>query len=74
MRNHLDRLFPVDSATRGLARELYASVRDAPLICPHGHTDPRWFADDAAFSDATSVFVTSDPYVLRLLHGHGVPL
>ncbi|ANY84084.1 glucuronate isomerase (plasmid) [Microvirga ossetica] len=74
MLSHSDRLFPADPEIRALARDLHASVRDAPLICPHGHTDPRWFADDAAFSDATSVFVTSDPYVLRLLHGHGVPL
>ncbi len=74
MLTHPDRLFPADAATRALARELYGSVRNAPLICPHGHTDPRWFADDAAFTDATSVFVTSDPYILRLLHGHGIPL
>lgn len=69
-----DRLFPADLTTRALARELHASVQDAPLICPHGHTDPRWFAENAAFSDANSLFVTSDPYVLRLLHGHGVAL
>ena len=71
---HPDRLFPADPPARALARELHASVRDAPLICPHGHTDPRWFAADEAFGDATSVFVTSDPYMLRLLHGHGIPL
>jgi glucuronate isomerase len=74
MLSHSDRLFPADPVTRAIARELHASVHNAPLICPHGHTDPRWFADDATFADATSVFVTSDPYILRLLHGHGVPL
>jgi len=71
---HPDRLFPVDETTRTLARELHASVQDAPLICPHGHTDPRWFSRNEAFTDAASVFVTADPYVLRLLHGHGVAL
>jgi len=69
-----DRLFPADPATRMLARELHASVRGAPLICPHGHVDPRLFAEDAPFSDAASLLVASDPYVLRLLHGHGIPL
>ncbi|OJF90281.1 hypothetical protein AX760_24265 [Pararhizobium antarcticum] len=59
---------------RAIARQLYDSVKDLPLICPHGHTDPRWFALNEQFSDATSLFVTSDPYILRLLHGHGVPL
>ena len=71
---HPDRLFPIDPAARGLARELHASIRDAPLISPHGHTDPRWFSRNEAFADAASVFVTADPYVLRLLHGHGVAL
>jgi len=74
MASHPDRLFPLDEATRSLARELHASVSCLPLICPHGHTDPRWFSRDEAFTDATSVFVTADPYVLRLLHGHGVAL
>ncbi|WP_426233377.1 glucuronate isomerase [Pararhizobium sp. DWP3-4] len=74
MELHPDRLFPADEKMRAIARQLYASVKDLPLICPHGHTDPRWFALNEQFSDATSLFVTSDPYILRLLYGHGVPL
>ncbi|MEJ1996890.1 MAG: glucuronate isomerase, partial [Maritimibacter sp.] len=34
-----DRLFPVESKLRGLARALYETVADAPIISPHGHTD-----------------------------------
>ena len=41
---HPDRLFPPDETTRAIARRLHNAVRDLPLISPHGHTDPAWFA------------------------------
>ena len=41
-----DRLFSPEPTQRRLAQELYATVRDLPLICPHGHVDPRLFADE----------------------------
>ncbi|WP_085877449.1 glucuronate isomerase [Roseisalinus antarcticus] len=69
-----DRLFPTDPAVRSLARELYQAVRDLPIISPHGHTDPRWFAENAAFSDPASLFVTPDHYVFRMLHSQGIAL
>ena len=50
MNLHPDRLFPADAATRGLARRLYATVKDLPIVSPHGHTDPQWFADDTPFA------------------------
>ena len=69
-----DRLFPPDPVTRGLARALYTRVRDLPIISPHGHTDARWFAEDAAFPDPAQLFVTPDHYVFRMLHSQGVSL
>ncbi len=69
-----DRLFPIDSKTRGLARALYDTVADAPIISPHGHTDPRWFAEDQPFPDPAQLFVVPDHYVFRMLHSQGVPL
>ena len=69
-----DRLFPVESATRGLARALYDTVRDLPIISPHGHTDPRWYAEDAAFPDPAQLFVTPDHYVFRMLCSQGIAL
>ena len=42
---HPDRLFPAEPAAREVAHRLYADVRDLPIVSPHGHTDPRWFAD-----------------------------
>ncbi len=69
-----DRLFPVDEGTRALARSLYATVKDLPIISPHGHTDPRWFAENEPFPDPAQLFVTPDHYVFRMLHSQGIPL
>src|SRR5579863_5785457 len=52
-----DRLFPADPGTRAVARRLYNTVRALPIISPHGHTDPRWFADNAAFGDPVSLLL-----------------
>lgn len=69
-----DRLFPIDEGTRALARSLYATVKDLPIISPHGHTDPRWFAENEPFPDPAQLFVTPDHYVFRMLHSQGIPL
>ncbi|MFN3613391.1 MAG: glucuronate isomerase, partial [Rubrimonas sp.] len=68
---HPDRLFPSEPRTRDLARALYDTVRDAPIVSPHGHCDPAWFAQDAAFPDPARLFVTPDHYVLRMLYSQG---
>jgi glucuronate isomerase len=69
-----DRLFPADARTREIARQLYASVKDLPIISPHGHTDPRWYAEDLPFPDPTELFVTPDHYIFRMLHAQGISL
>lgn len=69
---HPDRLFPVEPAVRAVARALYESVTELPIISPHGHTDPVWFAENQSFSDAASLFLTPDHYVLRLLRSRGI--
>ena len=71
---HPDRLLPADPTTRGIARRLYAAVRDLPIISPHGHVPPDWIADDVPFGDPTSLLISPDHYVTRLLHANGVPL
>jgi glucuronate isomerase len=69
---HPDRLFPEDAGTRRIARGLYDGVADLPIISPHGHTDPAWFAGNAAFTDAAELFLTPDHYVLRMLRSQGI--
>ncbi len=69
-----DRFFPADAATRAIARGLFARVETLPILSPHGHTDPKWFAADAPFEDATSLFLWPDHYVLRMLYSQGITL
>ena len=71
---HSDRLFPAERTTREIARRLYAEIKDLPILSPHGHTDPAWFATDAPFEDAASLLIVPDHYVFRMLHSQGVPL
>src|ERR1041384_2831971 len=71
---HEDRLFPVEPGERAIARRLYAEVRDLPIISPHGHTDPAWFADNAPFADPASLLIVPDHYVFRMLYSQGIPL
>jgi len=71
---HPDRLLPTDDHQRTIARALYESVKDLPIISPHGHTDPEWFATDAPFTDPVSLFITPDHYVFRMLYSQGIAL
>jgi glucuronate isomerase len=71
---HPDRLFPSDPATRAIARELYGVVKGLPIVSPHGHTDPAWFATNANFGNAAELLLAPDHYVFRMLYSQGVPL
>jgi glucuronate isomerase len=71
---HPDRLFPAEETTRAIARRLYAGVKDLPIVSPHGHTDPAWFATDAAFTNPAELLIIPDHYVFRMLMSQGVPL
>jgi glucuronate isomerase len=71
---HLDRLFPSDPRTRDVARALYQPIRDLPIISPHGHTDPSWFAYDEPFSDPASLLIIPDHYAFRMLMSQGIAL
>ncbi|MBV1707658.1 MAG: glucuronate isomerase [Hyphomicrobiales bacterium] len=71
---HPDRLFPADAATRAVARQLYALVERLPIVSPHGHTDPRWFAENEAFPDPATLLVKPDHYIFRMLYSQGVKL
>lgn len=69
-----DRLFASDPDQRSIARALYATVADLPIVSPHGHTDPRWFADNQPWTDATSLLLQPDHYIFRMLYSQGVAL
>jgi glucuronate isomerase len=69
-----DRFFPAGTETRAVARRLYESVAALPIVSPHGHTDPAWYAKDEAFPDPAALFVKPDHYVTRMLYSQGVRL
>jgi glucuronate isomerase len=69
-----DRFFPADAGTRAVARALFKRVETLPILSPHGHTDPKWFASDAPFEDATSLLLWPDHYITRMLYSQGITL
>lgn len=71
---HPDRLFSPEPTQRAIARRLYAEIASLPIVSPHGHTDPAWFATDAPFENATELLLVPDHYVFRMLYSQGVDL
>lgn len=69
-----DRLFPSEPKQRGLARALFDTVADLPIVSPHGHCDPQWFAENNRFPNPAELFVVPDHYVFRMLVSQGVPM
>lgn len=67
-------LLPADTVTRPIARRLYSAVRDLPLISPHGHSNPEWFASNEPFPDPVSLLIIPDHYVFRMLYSQGISL
>ncbi|MDE2855915.1 MAG: glucuronate isomerase [Chloroflexota bacterium] len=72
MRN---RYFSSEPAQNSAALALYESVKDLPLICPHGHVDPRLFADpDYQFGSPVDLLIIPDHYIFRMLYSQGLSL
>jgi glucuronate isomerase len=69
-----NRLFPAEGAARAVAVKLYESIAGLPIISPHGHTDPAWFADNKPFPNPTALFLQPDHYIFRMLYSQGVSL
>ena len=71
---HEDRYFDSDPTIRRYARSLYDETRALPIVSPHGHVDTAILAKNEAFTDPSSLIVTPDHYVLRMLYSRGVQL
>lgn len=71
---HPERLFPVESKARDICCELYQSVANLPIVSPHGHTDPKWFSLNQAFSNPTNLLLTPDHYLVRMLYSQGISM
>src|SRR5215211_7206206 len=71
---HEDRYFDPDPTIRRHARALYDETRRLPIVSPHGHVDAAILANDDAFADPTSLIITPEHYILRMLYSRGVLL
>ncbi|MFZ0295168.1 MAG: glucuronate isomerase [Candidatus Sulfotelmatobacter sp.] len=71
---HSDRLLPAEPDTRKIARALYESVRNLPIVSPHGHTQAAWFARNEPFPNPAALLVQPDHYIFRMLYSQGVSL
>jgi glucuronate isomerase len=71
---HEDRFFDPDPQVRRIARELFEETRRLPLICPHGHVDPRLLAENQPFPEPGELLITPDHYIFRMLYSRGLPM
>lgn len=71
---HSQRLFPANPTTRAIASQLYDTVKDLPIVSPHGHTEARWFARNEPFPDPATLLIQPDHYIFRMLYSQGIPL
>ena len=71
---HDDRFFDSEPEIRAIARELYQSVKDLPLVSPHGHVDPEIFADNKPFPNPTQLIIIPDHYIFRVLYSQGISM
>jgi len=69
-----DRYLGSNIEERKIARELFDIVKDLPLICPHGHVDPKIFAENKPFPDPAELLIIPDHYVFRMLYSQGIDL
>ena len=53
---------------------MYQLAAAYPLVCPHGHVDPRLLALDEPFPDPATLIVIPDHYIVRMLYSQGVPM
>lgn len=70
-----DRYLGIDPAHKQIAGELYESIANSPLVCPHGHVDPRLFSDpNYSFGTPTEMIIIPDHYIFRMLYSQGIPM
>ena len=69
-----DRFFDPSPSIRTIARKLYRSVKNLPIISPHGHVDPNIFVENEPFPNPTELFLIPDHYIYRMLYSQGISL
>jgi glucuronate isomerase len=68
------RYFDSGKEIRKIAMELYGGVKDLPIVCPHGHVDPSYLAENKSYPDPTELILIPDHYFFRMLYSQGIKL
>lgn len=70
-----DRYFSPDPAQRHIAHHLYKQVKELPLVCPHGHVDPRLLAaPHYEWGTPIDLLIIPDHYIFRMFYSQGIAL
>lgn len=69
-----DRFFDPNPTIRKIAREIYESIQNMPIISPHGHVDPSILSENKPFPNPTQLFLTPDHYLFRMLYSQGISM
>src|SRR5262245_14465107 len=70
-----NRYFTTEARPNEVAAHLYQRVANLPLICPHGHVNPKLFTNpDYSFGSPAELFLIPDHYVFRMLYSQGIPM
>ena len=70
-----DRFFSAEPVQRKIARQLYDSVLNLPIVCPCIRLDSWLLPDkDPDGRDPCELLIFSDEYILRRLHSQGINL
>lgn len=69
-----DRFFSPNPQVRKISKEIYESIKDLPIISPHGHVDPSIFVENKPFPNPTQLFLIPDHYLFRMLYSQGIPM
>ena len=69
---HPDRALPAEPGLRAVARRIYGSTMELPVVSMHGHVPVEVLADNDAFPDPAQLLITPDHYVTRMLVSQGM--
>jgi glucuronate isomerase len=69
-----DRFFEPETKQKNIALDLYARIKDLPIVSPHGHVDPALFSDTRQnFGNPVELLIQPDHYLLRMFYSQGIP-
>lgn len=71
---HQDRFFDPCDQVRNVARDIYNSVKDLPIVAPHGHVEPIILAENKPFPNPTELIFIPDHYIFRMMYSQGITM